>query len=92
VRKRKKRDDAAPLDPNQATREALDFCFEDLSAVHVVGAAPLTDLTAGRGPAGPASAGAPAEQRSGGQRWNLAVLAALLLTLSAATAAMLLGH
>jgi hypothetical protein len=92
VRKRTKTiDDAAPRNPDQATRDALDFCFEDLSAVHVVGAAPLTDLTSGRAPAAPASAGAQAEQRSA-QRWNLVMLVLLLLTLAATTAAMLFAH
>jgi hypothetical protein len=85
-------DPAPQRDPREATREALDFCFEDVSSLRMIGAAPLSDLTSGPGPAAPASAGGPAAGRSAGQRWNLVVLTALLLGLAATTAVMLLGH
>jgi hypothetical protein len=89
VRKRDK-SDQPKADPHDATREALEFCFEDVSSLRMIGAAPLSDLTSGPGPGSPASAGGPAGQRSGGHRWNLVVLAVLLLTLAATTAAMLI--
>jgi hypothetical protein len=91
VRKKKLHPQPA-LDPKEATREALDFCFEDVSSMNMLGSAPLSDLTSGRGPGGSGSGAGPAGRRSGEQRWNLVMLAALLLTLGASTAVMLLGH
>jgi hypothetical protein len=89
VWKRKKTE--PKLDPKDATRQALDFCFEDVSSMHMLGAAPLNDLASGRAPAAPASGAAPA-RRPSGQRWNLVVLALLVVTLAATAAATLLGH
>jgi hypothetical protein len=92
VRKKpKKTNGAKPQATKDDTREALEFCFEDVSSMRMLGAAPLNDLTSGPGP-GAASGAGRASPRSGGQRWNLVVLALLVLTLAATTAATLLGH
>lgn len=80
---------AAPAD---ATREALDFCFEDVSSLKSLGAAPLSDLISAGAPGRSAAAASSEAGGRTGQRWNLAVLALLILTLAAATAATLLGR
>jgi hypothetical protein len=92
VRKREKPKKEPKPSDQDSTREALDFCFEDVSSLRMLGAAPLSDLTSGPRPAAPASGGGPAPSPVGGRRWNLIVLAVLLLTLAGTTAAMLLGH
>jgi hypothetical protein len=92
VRKRDEPEQEPRPESRDTTREALDFCFEDVSSLRMLGAAPLSDLTSRPGPAAPASGAGPAEQRGAGQRWNLVVLAALLLTLGAATALMLFAR
>jgi hypothetical protein len=91
VRKRKLTQEPKVGDQD-STREALDFCFEDVSSLRMIGAAPLSDLASRPGPAVPVPGGGPAAARSGGNRWNLVVLAVLLLTLAATTAVTLLGH
>jgi hypothetical protein len=89
----KRRQDQEPRpEDKDATREALDFCFEDVSSLRMLGAAPLSDLSSGPGPAAPVAGAGPANQRSAPHRWNLVVLALLLLTLAAATAVTLLAR
>jgi hypothetical protein len=77
-----------------ATRDALDFCFEDVSSLRSLGAAPLNDLMAapGAGPPGEGAASGGGAARGAGQRWNQVVLALLVLTLAAAVGATLLGR
>jgi len=93
VRKKPKKPDAGakPQGSKDETREALAFCFEDVSSLHMLGAAPLNDLTSGPGPAAASGAGR-AAHRGGDRRWNLVVLVLLVLTLAATTAATLLGR
>jgi hypothetical protein len=89
---KRKKTQPAPVDPNEATRRALDDCWDDVSSLRMLGSAPLSDLAAGPAPAAPASGAAPAARRSGAQRWNRVVLALLLLTLAATIGATLLLH
>lgn len=93
--RKKSRKPTGPITPKSAqesTREALEFCFEDVSSLRMIGAAPLSDLSSGRGPA-PASGAGPGAAPRSGHRWPLLVLLALLLlTLGATTAATLLGR
>ena len=91
MRKKKPKVEAKPLSSKDATRAALEFCFEDVSSLHMLGSAPLNDLTSGPGPAAASGAGREA-RRGGDRRWNLVVLALLVLTLAATTAATLLGR
>jgi hypothetical protein len=84
-------DQAKPEASKDQTREALEFCFEDVSSLRMLGARPLSDLSSRPAPAAASSAG-PAAPRGGAQRWNLVVLALLVLTLAATTAATLLGR
>jgi hypothetical protein len=98
VRKRTSSGEQTPpkavIEPD--TREALDFCFEDVSSLRMLGSTPLADLgrpaMAGGAPAQvPAPSPTAAPPRSG-HRWNVVVLALLLLTLAATTAVMLLNR
>jgi hypothetical protein len=91
AKRNKRKDTVKEISPTDATREALDFCFEDVSSLRMIGAAPLNDLTSGPGP-GAASGADRARRRGGAQRWNLVVLGLLILTLAATTAVTLLGR
>jgi hypothetical protein len=93
VRKKppKSDDQPRPEASKDQTREALEFCFEDVSSLRMLGSAPLSDLSSGRAPAA-ASAAGPAAHRGGARRWNLVVLALLVLTLAATIAVTLLGR
>ena len=88
---RKSDDQVKPEASRDQTREALEFCFEDVSSLRMLGAAPLSDLSSAPAPAA-ASGAAPAGHRAAARRWNLVVLALLVLTLAATTAATLLGR
>jgi hypothetical protein len=85
---------AATKSDQDPSRDALDFCFDDVSSLRMLGAAPLSDLTSAPEPTppAPASASAPASARGGSQRWNLVVLALVVLTLAATAGALLLGR
>jgi hypothetical protein len=93
VPKRPESKDDQQADPGRSaedTREALEFCFEDVSSLRMVGAAPLNDLYASAGSQRrPASSSSPAEGGRAG-RWNLVLLALVVLTMIALTAAVLL--
>jgi hypothetical protein len=90
VRKRRETKNPQRVTPGTAeeTREALDFCFEDVSSLRMVGAAPLNDLMASTSPQPGATNASPAAR--GGHRWNLLVLALLVLMAAAVTAVTLL--
>jgi hypothetical protein len=75
-----------------STRDALEFCFEDVSSIRSLGAAPLNDLFAGPGAGPPAGGASPAGGDRAGSRWNLLLLALLLLTLGVAASATWLGR
>ena len=95
VRKKKTKadDQVRPEASKDQTREALEFCFEDVSSLRMLGSRPLNDLSSAPAPAAASSAGpASSGHRGGAQRWNLVVLALLVLTLAATTAATLLGR
>jgi hypothetical protein len=93
VRKKPTKPDL-PIRPEASkdqTREALEFCFEDVSSLRMLGSTPLSDPTSGPAPAAASGAGR-AAPRAGTHRWNLVVLALLILTLAATTAVTLLGR
>jgi hypothetical protein len=92
VRKRPKKDDQKKTPTPgtaQETREALEFCFEDVSSLRMVGAAPLNDLMRSVGQRPDARAASPTGSR-GGQRWNLLVLSLVVLAMAAVIAVTLL--
>jgi hypothetical protein len=93
VRKKppKRSDQEKAASSPDSTREALEFCFEDVSSLRMLGAAPLSDLASRPGPAA-ASGGGREAHRGGARRGNLVLLALLVLTLAATTAATLLGR
>jgi hypothetical protein len=87
-------DDAGKPDPNTAdkTREALDFCFEDVSSLRMVGAAPLSDLYASPGPRRSGEDAGRDQDRGPARRWNLVALVLLALAMAGLIVATVLGR
>ena len=73
------------------SRNALDFCWDDVSSLRMLGSKPLSDLAA-QAPKPAASDAAPARERASSRRWNLVVLGLLVLTLAATVWATVGGH
>jgi hypothetical protein len=70
---------APPQSPEEATREALEHCWDDVSSLRMLGAAPLNDLAA----ASPAASGeGRARGRRGSHHWGLVMVVVVVLTLA----------
>jgi hypothetical protein len=74
----------------EETREALDFCFEDVSSLRMVGAAPLSDLMSSTASRRTESGASREPGRSQPQRWNIVLLVLVVVAMAAVIAATLL--
>lgn len=84
--------DKAPGRPPEETREALEFCFDDVSSLRMLGASPLSSLSAPAVAQAPAPAAAPVRRRNSGQRFSLLVLGLVILTAVATATALFFGR
>jgi hypothetical protein len=80
---------AASKSAEEATREALEHCWDDVSSLRMLGASPLSDLA---GESSSASAAGRARSRGPGHRWSFVMVTVVVVTLAVTIAETLLGR